>query len=452
MFSFEDLFIHFIVNNDNYRGVIFPLLKRDYFKNNSIEQIVYDEIKYLISKNIMTINYIQLWLGINERIEDNDIKKKIAEKFEYLEDNGSKIENDVPLDIMLKKTEQYIQTKALHNAIFTAATILDKNDHDKIQSLPNLFTEALSIHIDNKIGTDVSNSIIERYWRRRQQENRIPFLIKKLNQITKNGFPRKTLNCFILPTGGGKSAILCSLAADYLRQGYNVLYVTLELSEDIISTRIDANITNTCIDELEKIELNEYLRRCEKGYTGKGRIIVREYPTSSVTTTAIIGLLADLKQKQQFVPDVLIVDYINIINPARSEKHFNSYSIVKATAEELRGICVMNNLVGITATQVNREGIKNNEVELTDTSDSIGLPFTLDFMCGGFQTETQRENNLVFMKVTKNRYSGYVNTKFILSLDFNLMKLSDISEQEEQLVEKNGSQAVANNRINRPLR
>lgn len=446
IFSYEDILIHMLVNNQTFRGSILPHLEESFFTDGSVEKLVFQEIQRQVKKNITNINYIQLWLGLEQYIGDNEeLREKVINKFTLLEDNAEKIENSVDIDSFIEQTERFAQQKALRNAIFTAADILQENDPIKVQSLPSIFSDALNIHVDRNVGTDVSTSVVERYWKRKDRANRIPFIIKRLNQITKGGFPRKSLSGFILPTGGGKTTILVSLAADYLRQGYGVLYVTLELSEDIISTRIDANITNTSLDELERIEIQEYVKRCEEGYAGKGRIIVREFPTSSVTTNALHGLIAELKQKQNFTPDVLIVDYINLINPARLNNNYNSYQAIKAAAEEIRGVCVRYDMVGITATQVNRDGIKSGEIELTDTSESIGLPFTLDFMCGGIQTEEQRAQNIVIMKVMKNRWSGFVNTKFALNLDFNLMRLSDLSVEEEKHMEKNGVNSIRRN-------
>lgn len=435
-FLFEEVFIHMLVNNEEYRTTVLPILKKDFFQKNSVEQIVVGHVIDMVVKGI-SVNYIQLWMEINESLEDQKKKDEIAQKFSFLEEYNDVIAKSIDVDKFVEKTEQYIQTKALHNAVFTAATILDENKEDRVQTLPTLFSDALNIRIDNNVGVNVAESVVERYWKRKNKEDQIPFLVRKLNFVTKDGFPRKTLNCFTLPTGGGKSAIMCSLAADYIKQGYNVLYITLELSEDMISTRIDVNITNTTLDEIDKIELQEYVRRCDVGYRGTGKIIVREFPTSVVNTSAITALINELKQKQNFIPDVLFVDYINLIQPVRKTDN-KSYTIVKYTAEEIRGICVQNNMVGITATQVNRDGVKNNEIEVTDVSESFGLPATVDFMCGGFSTEAQRENNLVFMKVTKNRYSGHVNTKFMLKLDFSKMKLEDIPIEDEKQAERDG--------------
>lgn len=447
-FSFEDAMIHFLVNDEGYRGGVMPILQKDLFnKQFSVEMAVYECIKHMQGeKNIKLsdINYVQIWINLKESGLDESSLAKVAEKFESLEDNFERIKNSFSLEVMLEKTEEWAKSRALHNAVYKAATILDSSDQKKINSLPELFSDALNIRIDDADNKDITESVIERYWMRKDNTNKIPFLIKKFNMITKNGLPRKSLSCFVLPTGGGKTAIFCSLAADYLRQGYNVLFITLELAKEILETRIDANITNTSIDELEKIDLQEYIQKCKDGYDNKGKIIVKEFPTSSVNTSAVSALISELKQKKGFVPDVIFLDYINLINPTRKVDD-SSYTQIKAAAEELRGICVKNNMVGITGTQINREGIKNNEAEMTDVSESMGLPFTLDLMIGGFATQEQRDNKLIFMKPTKNRFSGFVNTKIMLELDFEFMRLRDLPESVERKLQINGSQSLINN-------
>ncbi len=446
-FAFEDAMIHFLVNEEEYRGSVIPILKKDFFnKHFSVELAVYECIKHMMNDNKVSsndINYVQIWINLKESGLDESSLNKVAEKFETLEDNYERIKKSFSIDVMLEKTEEWAKSRALHNAVYSAATILDSSDQKKINTLPDLFSKALNIRIEDNDNKDISESVIERYWMRKDNTNKIPFLIKKFNMITKNGLPRKSLSCFVLPTGGGKTAIFCSLAADYLRQGYNVLFITLELAKEIIETRIDANITNTSIDELERIDLQEYISKCKEGYDGKGKIIVREFPTSSVNTSAVSALIGELKQKKGFAPDIIILDYINLINPTRKVEE-GSYTQIKSAAEEIRGICVKNNVVGITGTQINREGIKNNEAEMTDVSESMGLPFTLDLMIGGFATPEQRDSKLIFMKPTKNRFSGFVNTKIMLELDFEYMRLRDLPESVERKFQTNGSQGAIN--------
>lgn len=436
-FRFEEVMIWFLINDSVYRGTVIPLLKSSYFdKAFSVEKAVYECIKFMMTNEKIKnedFNYEQLWVNLSESGLDKESLKKVSDEFETLILNEDKIKSGFTNDVVYEKTEDWIRSRALKNAVYEAAFALDSDNSKKIAELPSLFSEALNIKIDDTENMDIAESVEERYWMRKDNTNKIPFLVNKLNLITKNGLPRKSLSCFTLPTGGGKTAIFCSLAADYLREGYNVLFITLELAKEIVETRIDANITDTSIDDLEQIDLQTYLDKCKKNYDGKGKIIVKEFPTSSVNTSAITTLLTELKQKKGFTPDVLIVDYINLINPMR-HCDTSSYIQIKSVAEELRGICVKNNLVGITGTQVNRDGIKNGEIDLTDTSESMGLPFTLDFMISGFATKEQRENNLIVMKPTKNRFSGYVNNKIMLELDFDYMRLRDLPEATDKTV------------------
>lgn len=445
---FEDLMIWNLINNTLYRGTVMPLLKSSHFGEHfSVEKAVYEVVKHLMSDNNTKnddYNFIHIWLELKDSGLDESYLSEISKKFEVLKSMESIIKKSYSIETIFEKTEEWIKFRALKNAVFKAANLISDNDK-KVTELPSLFTEALNIHIGDDDNKDISESIQERYYMRKDNTNKIPFLIKKFNMITKNGLPKKSLSCFVLATGCGKTAIFCSLAADYLRQGYNVLFITLELAKEIVETRIDSNITNISMDEIDQIDLQTYMEKCKEGYNGKGKIIVKEFPTSSVNTTAVTALLNELKQKKDFVPDILIVDYINLINPARKVDD-SSYNQIKAVAEELRGICVKNNLVGITGTQVNREGIKNGEIDLTDTSESMGLPFTLDFMISGFSTKEQREDNLIVMKPTKNRFSGYVNNKIMLELDFNYMRLSDLPDGEDKVYNYSGSDGVISKR------
>lgn len=429
----------------SYRCKILPLIKLNYFgEKTTTEKIIFKVIKQMMNNEKISpndFNYVQILINIQNSGVDGIYVDQAIDKLEILQKNEDKIRKSYSEDILYESTITWIKERALHDAIYEAASILDSSDKNKINTLPSLFTDALNIDVDNDDDKDISESVVERYWMRKDNTNKIPFLVNQLNKITKNGLPKKSLSCFVLPTGGGKTAIFCSLAADYLRQGYNVLFITLELAKEIVETRIDSNITNISLDELDTIDLQEYLECCKKGYEGKGKIIVKEFPTSSVNTSAVTALLEELKQKKNFIPDVLILDYINLINPTR---HVDSstYVQIKAVAEELRGICVKNDLVGITGTQVNREGIKNGEINLTDTSESMGLPFTLDFMISGFATPEQRENNYIIMKPTKNRFSGFVNTNIMLELDFNYMRLSDLPENMEKRVSIEGVNSI----------
>lgn len=442
-FSFEDIFIYFLINDELYRSTVMPIIKKEYFNPQSIEFLIYKHIlKMTMEEKIpKDVNFIQVWLSIDNEVEDDSIKDLICKKFEVLEEMSPTLLKSFSQEDILDKTEEWIKTKALHNAIYKSAEILDSADEKKMPQLPDLFSDALNITLKEDEDKDISEGVTERYYMRRDNSNKIPFLVEELNKITKNGLPRKSLSCFVLPTGGGKTAIFCSLAADYLRLKKNVLFITLELSKELTETRIDANITNTTLNELDVIELDEYMRRCERGYKDKGKIIVKEFPTSSVTTKIIEQTIINLKKKKGFIPDVLILDYINLINPHRRVDE-KSYAQVKAAAEEIRGICLKYDIVGITGTQVNRDGIKNNQIEMTDVSESMGLPFTLDFMIGGFATQEQKDNNLIFMKPTKNRFSGFVNKQILLELNFDYMRLRDLSNDKKTYIEKNGTKSI----------
>jgi KaiC/GvpD/RAD55 family RecA-like ATPase len=309
-----------------------------------------------------------------------------------------------------------------------------KSKHDK-GAIPTILSDALSISFDNHVGHDFLDDASNRYDFYHKVEKRIPFDLDYLNRITKGGLPEKTLNIILAGTGVGKSMFMCHCAASNLSLGKNVLYITLEMAEERIAERIDANLLNTDVDKLAALPKESYLKKIERlKEKTLGRLIIKEYPTASASVSHFKHLLNELKLKRQFVPDIIYIDYLNICASARIKhgSNVNSYSYIKAIAEELRGLAVEHSVPVISATQTTRSGYSNSDVDLTDTSESFGLPATADFMIALISTEELIDLNQIMVKQLKNRYSNPdTNKRFVIGVDKAKMKLYD-AEQTAQ--------------------
>jgi replicative DNA helicase len=303
-------------------------------------------------------------------------------------------------------------------------------------AIPTILSDALAISFDNHVGHDFLGDAEERYEFYHKIEDRIPFDLDYMNRITKGGLPSKTLNIILAGTGAGKSLFMCHCAAANLSIGKNVLYITLEMSEERIAERIDANLMNVKLDDLVRLEKEDYLKKIGRIQSKtKGQLIIKEYPTASANVSHFKHLLNDVKIKKQFVPDIIYIDYLNICSSARIKgaASVNSYTLVKSIAEEIRGMAVEYNVPIMSATQTTRGGYDNSDVSLTDTSESFGLPATADFMVALIATEELAELNQVVVKQLKNRYnSPDTNKRFVLGIDKSKMKLYDV----EQIAQK----------------
>lgn len=328
--------------------------------------------------------------------------------------------------------------------------ILDNKDPNRTKgAIPNILSDALSVSFDNRVGHDYIDMYSDRYDFYHRTEKRIPFDLEFFNKITGGGLPQKTLNIILGGTGGGKSLFMCHHAASCLSQNYNVLYVTLEMSEEKIAERIDANMLNLSMDELKKLPKDMYDSRMKRIKDRvKGKLIIKEYPTASANASHFRALLNELKLKKNFKPDIIFIDYLNICASSRIKAgaNINSYTYIKAIAEELRGLAVEFNVPLVSATQTTRSGFVNSDPGLEDTSESFGLPATADLMFAIISTEELQNLNQLLIKQLKNRYNDpTANKRFTIGVDRAKMKLYDLEESAQTNISESGQEMKNSN-------
>jgi replicative DNA helicase len=416
---------------------VIPFLKRDYFLDNT-DKILYDKIKSFIdeynsipSKDALTI------AAQNDKSLSEDQYKEVVEAIHNLDPTEHN------KDWLYKETEKFCKDKAIYNAILSSIAIIDGRDKGKSEDgIPQLLQDALGVCFDNNVGHDYIDSADKRYEYYHRVETRIPFDLDYFNKITNGGMPNKTLNVCLAGTGVGKSLFMCHVAASVLAQNKNVLYITLEMAEERIAERIDANLMNITMDQLKDLPKAIFDSRIEKirGKT-EGTLIIKEYPTTGAHTGHFKALLNELQLKKQFKPDVIIIDYLNICASSRFKagSNINSYTLIKSIAEELRGLAVEENLPILSATQTTRSGYGNTDVELTDTSESFGLPATVDFMFALISTEELEQMNQIMVKQLKNRYNDpTLYKRFVIGVDRAKMKLYDLEQSAQKNIMDSG--------------
>jgi replicative DNA helicase len=429
--NIENVIFENLIHNEDYARKVIPFLKPEYFNNNS-DQIVFGLIDEYVKKYnaFPTKEALEIDLsdktGINEEVYKN-AKDQIR---------SISVTDDLDIDWLLDKTEAFCKDKAIYNALIESIKIVDKkDDHISVGAIPKILSDALAVSFDTNIGHDFLEDSVERYEFYHKKEVRIPFDLDFLNKITGGGLPRKTLNIILAGTGVGKSLFMCHMAAHNLTQGQNVLYITLEMSEEKIAERIDANLMDTPLDQLKEMSLEAYekkIDRIKRKTTGK--LIVKEYPTASAGSANFRYLLQELKLKKNFVPDVIYIDYLNICSSSRIKAgaNVNSYTYVKSIAEELRGLAVEFNVPLISATQTTRSGFSNSDVGLEDTSESFGLPATADFMIAAITSEELQALDQIMVKQLKNRYGdpNYYK-RFVIGINRSKMKLYDVEQSAQ---------------------
>jgi archaellum biogenesis ATPase FlaH len=367
-------------------------------------------------------------------------QKEYDECIEMLEDFNKKSADQHNLEWLVTETENFCKEKALYNGIMESIQIIDGKSKDKIRTaIPSILSDALAVSFDTNIGHDYLEDSDQRYDFYHRIEKRIPFDLEFFNTITNGGTPIKTLNIVMAGTGVGKSLFLCHHAANCLAQGMNVLYITCEMAEERIAERIDANLLDITLDALRELPKEVYEKKMNTlKQTVKGKIIIKEYPTSSASVNHFRVLLDELNLKKKFKPDVIIIDYLNICASSRMKHNgnVNSYMYIKAIAEELRSLAVEYGVPIWSATQVNRVGFASTDIGLEDTSESFGLPATADFMFALISTEKLDEMNQIMVKQLKNRYNDTaINRKFIVGINRAKMKLFDV--EQTQLADAN---------------
>jgi len=416
-----------LIYNDSYCRKVLPFISADYFSDDT-EKVVFKEVNEFVNKYKSLPTHEALVINFTESksLTETQVRTSVNllnEIHEHREDPSEE-------QWLIEQTEKFCQDKAIYNAIMESVSILDDKNHKTSKGeIPKLLSDALGVSFDSHIGHDYINDAEERFDFYHRVEERVRFDLDFFNKITKGGLPVKTLNIALAGTGVGKSLFMCHVAASCISQGRNVLYITMEMAEERIAERIDANLLNIDIQELHTISKQDYDRKFEvlRNKT-QGKLIIKEYPTASASTLHFRSLLQDLHLKKNFKPEIIFIDYLNICSSARMKpgNSVNSYTYIKAIAEELRGLAVEFAVPIVSATQTTRSGFTNSDPGLEDTSESFGLPATADFMFALITTEELEQLGQIMVKQLKNRYSDPNNYKrFVIGIDRSKMKLYD---------------------------
>ena len=421
-----------LVGNEQYARKVLPFIKGEYFSDRT-ERIVFEEIQKFVEKYnaLPTKSTLEIEIDTRRDLNENDISR-ILETVKSL-----KADKEVNYEWLVETTEKWCKDRAVYNAIVEGISIIDGKDKTRgADSIPSILTEALAVGFDNHVGHDYLEDSESRFDYYHTIEEKIPFDLEFFNRITKGGLPPKTLNIALAGTGVGKSLFMCHVAANCLSQGKNVLYITLEMAEERIAERIDANLMNISMEDLHDLPKQMFESKINKIIKStSGKLIVKEYPTASAHSGHFRGLIKELAIKKTFKPDIIFIDYLNICSSSRFKGNANvgSYFYIKSIAEELRGLAVETNVPIMSATQTTRSGFSNSDVGLEDTSESFGLPATADLMFALISNEELDELNQIAVKQLKNRYNDpSVNKRFVIGIDRAKMKLYDIDISEQQ--------------------
>jgi replicative DNA helicase len=419
-----------LIYSEEYTRKVLPFIQPDYFSD-SKDKTLFKFVSEFVNKykTLPTYESLVIELGDSKNLTDQELKNTLGLLDEIYQNKSEPTE----LQWLTEQTEKFCQDKAIYNAIMESVSILDsKNTNKNKGEIPKLLSNALGVSFDSHIGHDYINDYDSRFEFYHKQEARIPFDLELFNTITKGGLPNKTLSICLAGTGVGKSMFMCHVAASCLSQGQNVLYITLEMAEERIAERIDANLLNVTMNDLHTMTKMEYDRKFESLRTKThGKLIIKEYPTAAANALHFRSLLNELHLKKNFVPQIIFIDYLNICSSARIKPgaNVNSYSYIKAIAEELRGLAVEFNLPIVSATQTTRSGFTNSDPGLEDTSESFGLPATADFMFALISTEELEQLNQIMVKQLKNRFGDpNLNKRFVVGVDRAKMKLYDVEQ------------------------
>ena len=424
----ESMIVNSLLFNEGYVRRVLPHLKDDYFEEQT-NKILFDEVNKYFSKYDSVPSKEAIGIELETRSDlTGDMYSNILEWLGHCEEEPHEFK------WLIDTTEKWCRDRAVYNALLESIQIADGNS--KVQTrdaIPSILTDALSVSFDNSVGHDYLYDSDQRFEFYHRVEEKIPFDLAMFNKITKGGLGNKTLNIALAGTGVGKSLFLCHTAASHLMQGKNVLYITLEMAEEKIAERIDANLLNVNVQQLEtlpKIMFDQKITQVSK--KTQGRLIVKEYPTASAHTGHFKALLQELSIKKSFVPDIIFVDYLNICSSARFKGAIvNSYTYVKAIAEELRGLAGECNVPIVSATQTTRSGFASSDPDLTDTSESFGLPATADLMFALISSEELEQEGKLMVKQLKNRYNDLtINKRFVVGIDRAKMRLYDVQQDQ----------------------
>ena len=426
----ETTILRNLLHNEDYARKVIPFIQPDFFEEKS-EKIIFDETVSFITKydNCVTVEALNIEVENRTDLTAEEVKNIV---------NISKELNDSPVDSqwLLDTTEKWCRDRAIYLALMESIHIADGNDEKKNRdAIPNILSDALAVSFDNNIGHDYLENYEERYEYYHRTEDKIPFDLEYFDKITKGGLPNKTLNIALAGTGVGKSLFMCHHASSVLLQGRNVLYITMEMAEEKIAERIDANLLNVPIQQLADLPKNMFDKKVTKlADKTQGQLIIKEYPTAAAHSGHFKALLNELALKKSFRPDIIFIDYLNICASSRYRANtaVNSYSYVKAIAEELRGLAVEANVPIVSATQTTRSGFASSDVDLTDTSESFGLPATADLMFALISTEELEGLGQIMVKQLKNRYNDPTyNRRFVIGVDRTKMRLYDCEQSAQ---------------------
>ena len=439
----EFLILRNLLYNEEYVRKVIPFIKSEYFEDYN-QKVVFEEIVNFIEKYNQTLTQEVLCIETEKRQDINDSSfQEITKLISSLEDTPSEF------NWLVDTTEKWCRDRAIYLALMESIQLADGKDESKGRdAIPTILSDALSVSFDTNVGHDYLIDYEERYESYHRKEDKIPFDLEYFDKITKGGLPNKTLNIALAGTGVGKSLFMCHVASSVLLQGKNVLYITLEMAEEKIAERIDANLLNVNIQDITDLPKVMFENKVTNlSQKTQGTLIIKEYPTASAHSGHFKALLQELALKKSFKPDIIFIDYLNICASSRyrAGSNVNSYSYIKAIAEELRGLAVEANLPIVSATQTTRSGYGSSDVELTDTSESFGLPATADLMFALISTEDLEPLNQIMVKQLKNRYNDpTVNKRFIVGIDRAKMRLYDCEQKAQEDIVDSGQEEEYN--------
>ena len=433
----ELLILRNLLHNEEYVRKVIPFIKSEYFEDQN-QKVIFEEIlKFVQTYNDPATKEV-LCIEVENRQDVNDTSfKEITQMISYLDDEPTEF------NWLVNTTEKWCRDRAIYLALMESIHIADgKDDKKNRDSIPSILSDALAVSFDTHIGHDYLQDYEKRYESYHKKEDKIEFDLEYFNKITKGGLPNKTLNIALAGTGVGKSLFMCHVASSVLLQGRNVLYITLEMAEERIAERIDANLLNVPIQDITDLPKQMFESKVTNlAKKTQGTLIIKEYPTASAHSGHFKALLNELALKKSFRPDIIFIDYLNICASSRYRggSNINSYTFVKSIAEELRGLAVEFNVPIVSATQTTRSGYGSSDVELTDTSESFGLPATADLMFALISTEELEGLGQILVKQLKNRYNDpTIHKRFVIGIDRAKMRLYDCEQSAQQDILDNG--------------
>ena len=430
----ENTIIKNLIQNETYTRKVIPFIKSEYFTESS-EKLVFEEISNYFDKYTKSPTVEALLINLDNVTSKGDAIVKSSKEL-----IGNIQKDDTPLDWLIDETEKWCKDRAIYIAVMDSIEVLDEKSKRSTGEIPDLLKDALSVSFDTHIGHDQLEDAEERFEFYNTEEEKMPFDLEYFNKITKGGLPNKTLNICLAGTGVGKSLFMCHMASNCLLMGKNVLYITMEMSEERIAERIDANTMNVPMKELPDVSKKDYDKKIQriKNKT-KGKLIVKEYPTAAAHVGHFRHLLQELNIKKDFRPDIIFIDYLNICasHRIRPGSGANSYTLVKSIAEELRGLAVEYDVPMVSATQTTRSGYGSTDIGLEDTSESFGLPATADLMFALITSDELEDLDQLVVKQLKNRYNDpTIFKRFVIGIDRSRMKLYDVEQEaQEELID-----------------